>query len=548
MQIGNYRPISLTEILRKLFESLLMPHCVAIVEPLSVEQGGFRAKRGTMDQIATLQEWIVQSKAAKLPRHLAFLDIKAAYDQVDRSILWRKCAKKGMPRNLIGVLQALFDHNEAFVAINGHQSPAFPISCGVLQGSLMSPLLYSVFLDDLVEEINRADIRNGMSIGGRAYRMLLYADDIVLMSNAFGPLQRMLAICDAHARENRYRFSVAKCEVLSSEPPQRIPALHLHEQLLPVSKSFVYLGCTFAHDGVLWEAHGKRMGAKALSASNMLNAAGVNGRGLGISIALAVFRTFVRPVLEYCLALYPQLAVRRAQSTYNKCLSWLTSSGKGACSATTGLFGALEPFEARRERLGVGLWQRLRRLKLLTSQHFALVDANRAHQWKSVPGSVFTELEALPMVKARLAATNEARLLGRARPIAADLLKWEDRRELLLAAVSARYRSAYIFGGLDKPSRRLFVKAFSSLPPAEQQAIFLWCLNRAAGPWKVCRHCRTHPGTKAHLEACALQLLGDPTGPSLLEDQLRAGLTDMHNLSNTAQLIRTCIGDTPIGC
>jgi hypothetical protein len=92
-KISNYRPISLTEVGRKLFEAMLLPYLTSLVEPLSVEQGGFRAKRGTMDQVAALQEWISQSISLKRDRFMAFLDIKAAYDQVDRRILWSRCRK-----------------------------------------------------------------------------------------------------------------------------------------------------------------------------------------------------------------------------------------------------------------------------------------------------------------------------------------------------------------------------------------------------------------------------------------------------------------------
>ena len=70
-KISNYRPISLTEVGRKLFESMLLPAVTDIVEPLSVEQGGFRAHRGTMDQVATLNEWICQSVALKRDRFMA---------------------------------------------------------------------------------------------------------------------------------------------------------------------------------------------------------------------------------------------------------------------------------------------------------------------------------------------------------------------------------------------------------------------------------------------------------------------------------------------
>ena len=85
---------------------------------------------------------------------MAFLDIKAAYDQVDRSRLWYKLLKRGVPVGFVEILKSLFDANSSFVAFTGVSSEPFPNQSGVLQGSLMSPLLYSVFIDDLVERLN----------------------------------------------------------------------------------------------------------------------------------------------------------------------------------------------------------------------------------------------------------------------------------------------------------------------------------------------------------------------------------------------------------
>lgn len=84
-----------------------------------------------------------------------FLDIRAAYDSVDRKILWRKCRDRGLPDPvLLDLLRALFDNNEAFVAIAGRTSDRFRLLAGVLQGSILSPLLYSTFIDDLPDMLN----------------------------------------------------------------------------------------------------------------------------------------------------------------------------------------------------------------------------------------------------------------------------------------------------------------------------------------------------------------------------------------------------------
>ncbi|RKP08593.1 hypothetical protein THASP1DRAFT_23455, partial [Thamnocephalis sphaerospora] len=73
---------------------------------------------------------------------------------------------------------------------------------------------------------------------------LLFADDIVLTGRNWADLAAMLAVCDEHARRNRYRFGAAKCEVLV--PPQSrldsMPPLRLAGQELQTTDTFIYLG------------------------------------------------------------------------------------------------------------------------------------------------------------------------------------------------------------------------------------------------------------------------------------------------------------------
>jgi hypothetical protein len=544
--IANYRPISLTEILRKLFEDMLKPILTSFIEPLSVEQGGFRARRGCLDQISALQEWICQSKLAHRQRHLAFLDIKAAYDQVDRSLLWNKCRRKGVPENLVNVLQALFDNNSAFVAVNGHHSPPFSISCGVLQGSLLSPTLYSLFIDDLIEKLNQSGINNGMLLGNRRYRLLLYADDIVLFSNSKEALQAMLDICAGHAADNRYRFNVAKCVILRSEPGGPADQLMLHDTRIPDASSFCYLGCTFSSSGISWKEHWKRLADGAITATQTLLGAGIKGRSIGVTSALAVHRSFIRPVLEYGLALCPSKGCSQAATAYSKTLQWMASSGQGASPDVIGLYGNMEPFEARRERLASRFYLRCLRLSRREG-HYAVVDALNAHRQRNAPGSVFNVGARFPLVQSVLALQAGHTDGGSQGPGQGPTrLMWIERREELMDEVSLTYVTAFTFGGHDRRSRKDHIRAYQALSPKEQHAILLWCLNRATGSWKICRGCRVAQGTKAHVEECILGVSTPPVGPSSIEDRIYSGRSSTVTLSRIVADIRLCIGDNPI--
>ena len=129
-QIGNYLPISQTENGRKIFELCLLRH-LSPVNPLSREQDGFRSRRSTIDQIDCLDKLIRLASASSRSKHLAFLDIKAAYDSVPRAELWRRCLAIGYPLSVLKSLQALFDHNSGQLVVKSHRSKPFGQPAGV---------------------------------------------------------------------------------------------------------------------------------------------------------------------------------------------------------------------------------------------------------------------------------------------------------------------------------------------------------------------------------------------------------------------------------
>lgn len=99
--IKNYRPISLTEPLRKLMEHCLLKYVNLKVGPSFLTQGGFRTNHCCNDMVLVLHE---AASKYKHKLHTAFLDIKAAYDSVDRRILWRRCRNRGLSPDAVELL------------------------------------------------------------------------------------------------------------------------------------------------------------------------------------------------------------------------------------------------------------------------------------------------------------------------------------------------------------------------------------------------------------------------------------------------------------
>lgn len=295
--IENNRPVSLTEVPRKVFEALLEAHIKRTMRPLCISQGGFREHRGCADQVATLQEVMLRRKGMLY----AFLDIKAAYDTVDRRLLWAKClAEFGLSAAAVGVLQRLFDANQSVVRVGGRASRSIRLERGLLQGSVLSPLLYSMFIDDMLAQVNRV---HPTRIGRMPVSCLAYADDIVLFARTEEAMGRQLEVCAAYAEEHAFSFAPGKCEVVAGRPVR----VALGGAALAQTESFKYLGVPVDHRGVRAKQHLQELAQKARDATMALRDIGMHGRGFGVATNARILKCFTRSRTEYCMAALPLL-------------------------------------------------------------------------------------------------------------------------------------------------------------------------------------------------------------------------------------------------
>ena len=143
-----------------------------------------------------------------------FLDASKAFDMVDHDILFHALMDRGLPLPVLQLLLSWYSSQQMCVHWGYCVSDPFEISNGVWQGSILSPVLFAVSLDDLLEELTAS------GFGGCLYAgAFCYADNIVLLAPCPSALQSMLDICSSYAASHK----LCKQNTINVLPPTTGP-------------------------------------------------------------------------------------------------------------------------------------------------------------------------------------------------------------------------------------------------------------------------------------------------------------------------------------
>jgi hypothetical protein len=332
-KMENYRPIALTPVIRRICEQVLILDLSREMSCLHDLQGGFRRNRSTLDQVFCLHEMMVSNPDT----HVILLDFKAAYDTVDRRLLWHKLRHEfHVPEPMIYMLSVLFDHNVSTILINNTASAAIPNAQGLLQGSSLSPLLFNFFINSLACRLNNGTLPQ-LRAPGLSANSLLFADDAALLAKSFIDASCLMAVAEEWARMNNMRFAPNKCVHIAptSEDSDEDDDdnLTLYGQNIPKSASAKYLGMWINSSGVDFEKSVTERTSKANGVAALLSEVGMNGNGWVYSSSTLAYKMFIRSVMEYGIALQP--LEKKLTDMLEKCQSSALRRILGAPSQTS---------------------------------------------------------------------------------------------------------------------------------------------------------------------------------------------------------------------
>ena len=141
---------------------------------------------------------------------------------------------------MLRIIRDIYTDNKARVLLGQYLSPEFDIHSGVLQGSKLGPILFLIFINDLLERLNTYNL--GAKLGLLIISSLGFADDIVLISDSPIKLQKLINICCEWAKENGMEFNTSKCKVMVLNRSSTNLNFTLNDELLEIVKIYKYLG------------------------------------------------------------------------------------------------------------------------------------------------------------------------------------------------------------------------------------------------------------------------------------------------------------------
>jgi exonuclease III len=316
---SNYRGITLLATTGKLFFKLYAvriythlsrPHVHAIdtaqyevpADKLAVEQAGFIPGVSCDEHLYTLYHALEKRKASGKATFSCFVDLRKAFDTVWHDGLLFKLREAGISKNVLCLLKSLYSGVRGRVVVNGETTREFPIKQGVRQGCTLSPILFDLYINDLVKALRTGE-KAGIPLQSGFLCSLLFADDVVLLAKTAKGLQVLLDKFTNWLREWRLEANVNKTKVIEFYPPnvKRVDRLTSTYMItgaeIEVVSQYKYLGVYFSAS-LSWHAH---CSYTASHCEELLSnyARIFTNPSLAISAKLLIFKQVILPSLEY---------------------------------------------------------------------------------------------------------------------------------------------------------------------------------------------------------------------------------------------------------
>ena len=182
----------------------------------SNQQAGFRKVRGTRDQIANIR--LIIDKASEFQKNIyvCFIDYAKAFDCMHHNKLWEILKETGIPDHLTCLLRNLYVGQEATVRTGHGKTHWFQIGKGVHQGCMLSPCLFNLYAEYIMQNVGLDEAQAGIEIARKDINNLSYADDTTLMAESEEELKSLLMKVKEENKKVGLKPNIQKTNIMAS--------------------------------------------------------------------------------------------------------------------------------------------------------------------------------------------------------------------------------------------------------------------------------------------------------------------------------------------
>lgn len=351
--VTTYRPINMLCCFSKIFESLVYKHInLHLKHIISPRQNGFVKGRSTSSNLLSYVHYLSNAINKRIQVDALYTDFSKAFDKVDHNILIRKAYHNGIHGSLLRWLTSYLSNRTQIVKVYGYESAPFETKSGVPQGSNLGPLLFILFINDLINSIS--------------CNCLAYADDIkiyreVKSDNDCSALQDDINRLYRWCVNNNMSLNISKCLIITFTKNKcpihntyKINNTNVARQNIVKDLGVLLdskLSFTDHYDCIISKAN-KAMGFIFRTIKPLRNPSSI----------LTLFFALVRSIVEYCSVIWSpfyKTHIDRIEAIQRRFLRYL--------SAKFGLRRKLSNYEARLEHFKVSTLQSRRNVASLST-------------------------------------------------------------------------------------------------------------------------------------------------------------------------------------
>ncbi len=294
--VENYRPISVTCAICLIFERLIKADLMSHLNRnglLTDQQFGFRAKRSVEAQLLLCLDKWTSAVDSGLCIDILYLDFKRAFDTVSHPKLIHKLYSYGIRGHLLSWLKCYLSDRLQIVKVGDSCSDAIPVSSGVPQGTVLGPVLFLLYLNDLVDELPDVEI-------------YLYADDAKLFkifsptSTFLPPLASSLLRLEHWATRWQLNLAIQKCKIVHIGQRNAKFLYAISGVTLESVQVIRDLGVLISSD-LKWFPHVAQIVSKAAQRSKLILKCFTYSN---LHVLSRAFTVYVRPLLENCASVW----------------------------------------------------------------------------------------------------------------------------------------------------------------------------------------------------------------------------------------------------